>query len=219
MLTKYSAEVRSYGVAIPALVLMMLVPLYGLVRRRPTGRSPAGRDGVLRVNLWLFVAASWSGTSVAFVLFVWASIYGIMVVSQPWAFVADSLNVKSGQACFPSSWSAPTLARWPARSRPARRGGAHAVGLIIASSLLLLATLWLIGPERAAVSEGSRAIVAEHGKALPKLLGGIGPRCATATCCWWRGGRPSPDQHHRRVHPGPRRAAAAATRTAASGAD
>ena len=48
MLAKFSAEVRSYAVAVTALVLMVLVPVYGAVRRRlePSGRgSASGGDG------------------------------------------------------------------------------------------------------------------------------------------------------------------------------
>ena len=52
-------------------------------------------------NMLVFAAAAWSGASIAFAFFVWASIYGVMVVAQLWAFAADSFNLKSGQRLFP----------------------------------------------------------------------------------------------------------------------
>jgi AAA family ATP:ADP antiporter len=48
------------------------------------------------------------------------------------------------------------------------------VGLMLVATLALTATLAVAGPERRAVPEGSRAVGLEHGKAMPRLLGGIG---------------------------------------------
>jgi ATP:ADP antiporter, AAA family len=176
MLAKYSAEVRAYGVAITALVLMLLVPLYGLVRRRLDGaRLLRAVTVFFAVNLWLFAAAAWSGVSIAFVFFIWASIYGIMVVAQLWAFAADCLNVKSGQRLFPVIMVGANVgALAGAKTAQLAVAALTPIGMMVAASLLLLATLWLIGPERAAVPEGSRAIAAEHGRPVPRLLGGIG---------------------------------------------
>jgi len=176
VLAKYSAEMRAYGVAITALVLMLMVPLYGAVRRRFDGaRLLRAITIFFAVNLWIFAAAVWFGVSVAFVFFVWASIYGIMVVAQLWAFAADCMNIKSGQRLFPVIMVGANLgALVGAKTAQLTVAALTPVGLMIASSLLLLATLWLIGPERAAIPEGSRAIAPEHGRAAPRLLGGIG---------------------------------------------
>jgi hypothetical protein len=43
MLTRFSAEVRAYAVAVIALVLMLLIPAYGAVRRRLRNEA-AARD-------------------------------------------------------------------------------------------------------------------------------------------------------------------------------
>ncbi len=102
MLTKFSAEVRSYAVAVIALVLMFLVPLYGYVRRHLDGaRLLQAVTIFFAVTMLCFVALAWSGASIAFVFFVWVSIYGVMVIAQMWAFAADSFNIKSGQRLFP----------------------------------------------------------------------------------------------------------------------
>src|SRR5512135_427995 len=102
ILTKFPAEVRAYAVAVVALVLMLVVPLYGYIRRHLDGAR------LLRVvtlffvvTLPLFAGLLWSGAPIEFVFFVWVSIYGVMVVSQMWAYAADTFNLKSGQRLFP----------------------------------------------------------------------------------------------------------------------
>ena len=48
ILTDFSAEVRAYGVAVIALVLMFLVPAYGGAPPAGRGAAAAGRDDILR---------------------------------------------------------------------------------------------------------------------------------------------------------------------------
>jgi AAA family ATP:ADP antiporter len=176
MLTKFTAEVRAYAVAVTAVVLMLLVPLYGAVRRRLDGaRLLRAVTVFFAANMLLFAAAAWSGVSIAFVFFVWASIYGVMVVSQLWAFAADTFNVKSGQRLFPVIMVGANVgALAGAKTAQLAVAALTPVGLMLVATLVLLATMLLVGPEHRAVPEGSRAIAAEHGKPVPKLLGGIG---------------------------------------------
>ena len=176
MLAKFTAEVRSYAVAITALILMLLVPVYGAVRRRIDGaRLLQAITVFFAANMLVFAAAAWSGMSIAFPYFVWASIFGLMVVSQLWAFAADSFNLKSGQRIFPVIMVGANVgALAGAKTAQLAAAALTPVGLLVLATLLLLATLFLAAPERAAVPEGSRAIAAEHGRPVPKLLGGIG---------------------------------------------
>jgi AAA family ATP:ADP antiporter len=176
MLAKFTAEVRSYAVAITALILMLLIPVYGAVRRHIDGaRLLQAITMFFAANMLVFAAAAWSGMSVAFPYFVWASIYGIMVVSQLWAFAADSFNLKSGQRIFPVIMVGANVgALAGAKTAQLAAAALTPVGLLVLATLLLLATLFLAAPERAAVPEGSRAIAAEHGRPVPKLLGGLG---------------------------------------------
>ena len=176
MLAKFSAETRSYAVAVTALVLMLLVPVYGAVRRRIDGaRLLQAVTIFFAANMLVFAAAAWSGASIAFAFFVWASIYGVMVVAQLWAFAADSFNLKSGQRLFPVIMVGANIgALVGAKTAQLAVQALTPVGLMVVAALLLFATLLLATPERAAVPDGSRAIAAEHGKPVPKLLGGIG---------------------------------------------
>ncbi len=176
MLTKFSAETRSYAVAMIALVLMIVVPLYGWVRRRLDGaRLLRAVTIFFVVTMPLFAFLASTGVSIAFAFFVWVSIYGVMVVSQMWAFAADSFNVKSGQRLFVVIMLGANLgALTGAKLTQLLAGSLSPIGLMMLAAGILGATLLLAGPERAAVPEGSRAISAEHGRPVPRLLGGIG---------------------------------------------
>ncbi len=176
MLTKFSAETRSYAVALIALVLMFVVPLYGWVRRRLDGaRLLRAVTIFFVVTMPIFAFLASTGVSIAFAFFVWVSIYGVMVVSQMWAFAADSFNVKSGQRLFVVIMLGANLgALTGAKLTQLLAGSLSPIGLMLLAAVVLGATLFLAGPERAAVPEGSRAISAEHGRPVPRLLGGIG---------------------------------------------
>jgi ATP:ADP antiporter, AAA family len=176
MLTKFSAETRSYAVALMALVLMLVVPLYGRIRRHLDGeRLLRAVTLFFVVTMPMFALLANAGVSIAFAFFIWVGIYGVMVVSQMWAFAADSFNVKSGQRLFVVIMLGANLGAL-AGSKIAQLAAAalSPIGLMILAAGLLAATLFLVRPERAAVPDGSRAISVEHSRPVPRLLGGIG---------------------------------------------
>lgn len=176
MLSKFPAEVRAYAVALIALLLMLLVPMYAAVRRRLDGeRLLHAVTAFFAANLLLFWAAAAAGLPIAFPFFVWVSIFGVMVIAQLWAFAADSFNLKSGQRLFPVIMVGANLgALAGAKSAQLAVAALSPLGLMLAATVLLLATLGCAGPERRAVPDGSRPAVAEHGAPVPRLLGGIG---------------------------------------------
>jgi ATP:ADP antiporter, AAA family len=176
MLAKFSAEERSYAVALMAVVLMFIVPLYGWVRRHLDGAR------LLRVVTIFFVATTplfavlaRLQVPIAIPFFIWVGIYGIMVVSQLWAFAADSFNVKSGQRLFVVIALGGNLgALAGAQVTQLAAAALSPMGLMILAAGTIGATLFLATPERAAIPDGSRALSVEHVKPLPNLLGGIG---------------------------------------------
>jgi AAA family ATP:ADP antiporter len=176
MLTRFSAEVRAYAVAVIALVLMLLVPAYGAVRRRLDGEQLLRAVTLFfAANLLLFAAAAWSGMSIAFVFFVWVSIFGVMVIAQLWAFAADSYNLKSGQRLFPVIMVGANVgALAGAKSAQMTVAALTPIGLMLVATVLLALTLWIAGPARRAVPEGSRSVSQAHGTVVPRLMGGIG---------------------------------------------
>jgi AAA family ATP:ADP antiporter len=176
MLAKFTAEVRSYAVAVTALVLMVLVPVYGIVRRHLDGERLLGAITVFFAsNMLVFAVLAGGGVSIAFAFFVWVSVFGLMVVAQLWAFAADSFNLKSGQRLFPVIMVGANLgALAGAKTAQLAVASLTPIGLLVVATGALLATVLLAAPERAAVPDGSRAIAAEHGRPVPRLLGGLG---------------------------------------------
>jgi AAA family ATP:ADP antiporter len=176
MLTKFSAETRAYAVAVMALVLMIIVPLYGRLRHHLHGAQLLRAVTVFFVvTLPLFAVLSHYQIPIAFPFFVWVGIYGLLVVSQMWAFAADSFNVKSGQRLFVVIMLGANVgALAGSKFAQVAVAGLTPMGLMVLATCTLGATLFLATPERAAIPEGSRAIEIDRSRPVPRLLGGIG---------------------------------------------
>jgi ATP:ADP antiporter, AAA family len=98
-----SAETKSYAYAAVALVLMVLVPLYGVAFRRvPRGRLIRGVTLLFLGSLALFYLAGLAGASIGFAYYVWVGIFGVTILAQFWAYAADTFNVEGGQRLFPA---------------------------------------------------------------------------------------------------------------------
>jgi len=175
MLTEFDAVVRSYAVAIIAVVLMVLVPVYSAVRRHFDG------IGLIRVitlffalNLLIFCALAATGTPFGFVFFVWVSIFGVMVVAQFWGFAADTFNLKTGQRLFPPIMVGGNLgALVGAQTAHLAVAALSPAGLMFVATLLLLITMFLSPPARRLVPEGSRPVGEPPGAHAGRLLGGL----------------------------------------------
>jgi AAA family ATP:ADP antiporter len=177
MLTRFSAETRSYAVAIMALVLMLVVPFYARVRRRYDGAQLLRAVTLFfMVTLPVLALLGHFGVPIAFALYIWVGIYAVMVVSQMWAFAADSFNARSGQRLFVLIMLGANLGAL-AGSKLTQLAVAELspIGLMLLASATIGATLLLAGPERAAVPAFSRPHAVPAARpAPPHLLGGIG---------------------------------------------
>jgi ATP:ADP antiporter, AAA family len=176
MLTKFSAETRSYAVALMALLLMLAVPFYGRLRRHLDGAQLLRVVTIFfAVTLPLFGLLDRFGIPIAFPFYIWVSIYGLMVVSQMWAFAADSFNMRTGQRLFVVIMlgsNVGALAGAQLMNLTVER--LSPFGLMLIATGALVATLFLASPERAAVPRGSRAVA--HQRRDPpraRALGGI----------------------------------------------
>ncbi len=176
MLTKFSAETRAYAVAAMALVLMLIVPLYGRLRHHIHGEQLLRAVTLFFVvTLPLFAVLAHYQIQIAFAFFIWVGIYGVMVVSQMWAFAADSFNVRSGQRLFVVIVLGANLgALAGATLTQVAVAALSPMGLMVLATVTLGATLFLATPERAAIPAGSRAVEINRPTAVPRLLGGIG---------------------------------------------
>jgi AAA family ATP:ADP antiporter len=158
LLTGTSAAIKSYAYAVTALLLLFIIPVYGLVFRH-TGKRQMTRyiTGFFLANLLIFYLAGKAGLDVGFAYYVWVGIFSVMITAQFWAFAADSYNVKSGQRLFPLIMIGATLGSLAA---PALSGALFPVvgpwPLMLAAMALLAMTLPFVGWGRAAVPPGSR---------------------------------------------------------------
>ena len=177
MLSKFSAETRSYAVASMALVLILAVPLYSRARRRLDGAKLLRAVTIFFVaTLPLLALLGHYGVPIAFPFYIWVGIYGVMVVAQMWAYAADSFNVRTGQRLFVVIMLGANLgALAGAKLTSLAVTVMSPLALMVLATCTIGATLLLAGPERAAVPEGSRAVPALRQTApMPRLLGGIG---------------------------------------------
>ncbi|MEO8307806.1 MAG: Npt1/Npt2 family nucleotide transporter [Pseudomonadota bacterium] len=175
ILTRFSAETRSYVVALMALLLMFIVPLYALVRRHLDGARLLRVVTIFFVmTLPVFAVLAHFQAPIAIVFYVWVGIYGVMVVAQMWAFAADSFNVKTGQRLFVVIALGANLgALVGAKLTQVAVQALSSMGLLLIATCALGATLLLATPERAAVPAGSRCIPTDEKQHVPHLLGGI----------------------------------------------
>ena len=176
MLAKFSAETRAYAVAIMALVLMVVVPLYGRLRHHLEGAQLLRAVTLFFVlTLPMFALLAHNGVPIAFPFFIWVGIFGVMAVAQMWAFAADSFNVRSGQRLFVVIMLGANMgALAGSKITELAVAALSPMGLMILAAGTLGATLFIATPARAAIPDGSRAIVIERSRPVPKLLGGIG---------------------------------------------
>jgi AAA family ATP:ADP antiporter len=102
LLSGATAEIKSYAYAATALLLLMVVPLYGMLFRR-CGKQRLTQyiTGFFLFNLLLFYLLGRNGVNIGFAYYVWVGVFSVMITAQFWAFAADNFNIKSGQRLFP----------------------------------------------------------------------------------------------------------------------
>jgi len=157
LLATSSAEIKSYAYAVTALLLLFIIPLYGLVFRHSSKRQLTRYVTLFFLaNLLVFYVLGRAGVDVGFAYYVWVGIFSVMITAQFWAFAADSYNVKSGQRLFPVIMVGATLGSLAA---PALSGALFPhVGpwpLLLSAMALLALTLPCVGWGRAAIPPGS----------------------------------------------------------------
>ncbi len=157
LLTGTSAEIKSYAYALTAILLLFIIPVYGLVFRH-TGKRQLTRYVTIffLFNLLIFYLAGKAGLDIGFAYYVWVGIFSVMITAQFWAFAADSYNVKSGQRLFPLIMVGATLGSLLA---PVLSGALFPVvgpwPLMLAAMVLLAMTLPFVNRGRAAIPPGS----------------------------------------------------------------
>ena len=95
------AEIKSYAMALQALLLVGVVPLYGALARRMNRRRLINVVTLFFIACPLaFFAALGAGLQVGVVFFLWIGIFSLMVIAQFWAFCNDLYTVEAGKRLF-----------------------------------------------------------------------------------------------------------------------
>lgn len=102
ILAQGGAEVKAYSSAAQAILLFVVVPVYGWVATR------MNRNQLLRwtsaffaSNLLLFAYLGSRGVREAVPYFIWVGIFNVFTVAQLWAFATDLYTETQGKRLFP----------------------------------------------------------------------------------------------------------------------
>lgn len=174
--TAATAAIKSYAYGTTALVLLVLVPIYGVLFRNMDKRR------MIRVittfflgTLLLLAVLGRAGVDIGFAYYVWVGVFSVSIIAQLWAYAADSFNVKSGQRLFPLIMAGATLGGLAA---PPVTGmlfpGLGPYTLMLVAAALLAATMPFVGPADRAVPDGSRSIYPSREREATRFFSGIG---------------------------------------------
>ena len=159
ILTEGNAELRSYAIGVQALLLILIIPVYGvLIRHVDTSRVFQRINAFFALNLVIFFLLGQAGLRFGFVFFVWASMFGVMTVTQFWAFATDLFNVKSGQRLFGVIAVGVSGGAWiGSRLASASFETFGPYGLMLASAAILVGAIYLSGWARSSVPAPSQS--------------------------------------------------------------
>lgn len=101
ILTEGTAEIRSYAVALQALLLLVFIPLYGKFSRGfDSFRYMQIVTAVCVATLVAFAAAGKSGMAVSVPYFVWLGAYSVLIIAQFWAYASELYTREAGERLF-----------------------------------------------------------------------------------------------------------------------
>lgn len=176
ILSEADAELAAYGNAVQALLLMVIIPVYGVLFRRlsKTGLVQSV-TGFFLVTLLIFYGLYINERPIYFPFYVWTGLYGTMLIAQFWALAADHYNVKSGQRLFGVLAAGVSLGGLLGPITAFAYIdviGEDGLMLIVAAALFL--TLFFVRPGVAAIPEGSRkTITKDDVEKKSTILGGF----------------------------------------------
>jgi AAA family ATP:ADP antiporter len=164
ILSESGAVVKSYAAAGQAMLLLGLVPAYGIIASRVSRVPLIGLVTMFFAsNLIIFYLFGVAGIQVGVAFYLWLGIFNLMVPSQLWAFANDLYTKERGARLFPIIGIGTSLGAWigaEIASEVFGSLGPYRLMLVGAGGLVvcLLLTLWTNRREAALASgsEGER---------------------------------------------------------------
>lgn len=102
ILSKEGAEAKSYAAAGQALLLLVLVPAYGLLADKlPRRRLLNSVTGFFVACLIGFFVLTRAQVEVGIIFYLWVGIFNLMIVAQFWSFANDLYTKDQGERLFP----------------------------------------------------------------------------------------------------------------------
>ena len=184
------AELKSYAYAAQAVLLIVLVPLYGAVAARlPRRRLINVVTALFIACLPVFYMLAERGVVVGLVFFLWIGVFSLMVIAQFWAYANDLYTPAAGKRLFAViafGASAGAVAGAWLSGRLIQIIGAHAL-LLAAAACWCSAWRCSISSTDATVS-GARPVARPMTSRRRSSAAAVHSRWwrATATCCTWR---------------------------------
>ena len=154
ILSEGGAEVKSYSAAGQALLLVVLVPLYGALASRVNRvRLVSGVTLFFASHLIIFYLLGAAGTQIGIAFFLWIGIFNLVVTAQFWAFANDIYNNERGKRLFPLVGVGASAGAWLGAEAAARLfadTGPYELMLWSAAGLTICVglTLWVDRRER-----------------------------------------------------------------------
>lgn len=121
ILTQGGAEVKSYSSALMALLLLLIVPAYGVFATRVSrNRLITWVTLFLISHLVIFFVLGSAGVHVGIAFFLWVGIFNVFITAQFWAFANDIYSEEQGKRLFPivgvgaslGAWVGALMAQW-----------------------------------------------------------------------------------------------------------
>jgi AAA family ATP:ADP antiporter len=144
ILLEGGAVERSYARGLQAVLLLFLIPAYGLLANRfEPARLVKWIMGVFVVCVGAFVIAGRAGAHVGFPFFVWLGIFSTVAIAQFWSLANDVMTEAEGKRLFPMVAAGGTLGGIFGAQIAARLldGHPHQLMLVAAGMLLSCALL------------------------------------------------------------------------------
>lgn len=149
ILSQGGAEVKSYSAAGQALLLLVVVPLYGAFASR-VGRVRLITGVMLffASNLAVFIVLGNMGVREGVAFFLWVGVFNVMTIAQLWAFANDVYTQRQGERLFPLLGLGSSLGAWVGAVAATKLMAATGpYGLMTAGGFLLLScaslTVWI----------------------------------------------------------------------------
>jgi ATP:ADP antiporter, AAA family len=152
---------RSYARGLQAVLLLLLIPGYGLMANRfEPSRMVKWIMGIFVVSLGVFVTLGQLGVHVGFSFFVWLGIFSTLSIAQFWSLANDVMSEADGKRLFPMIAAGGTLGGIFGSQIAARLIDGHPLQLMVVAAVILLVCAVLTHSTYAAAGHGEKVAAA-----------------------------------------------------------